>query len=77
LSRAQCSHIAAFINILGFFHMGRHTVRLIFLDRYKVALSVLDVHPFKGVDCDTDHGLVIGKARNKLSLNKQAVQREI
>jgi hypothetical protein len=39
-----------------------------------VALRILDVHPFKGTDCDTDHCLVVAKVRKKLSLNKQAIQ---
>jgi len=37
--------------------------------------SVLDVRSFRGVDCDTDHYLVIAKVRERLAVGKQAAQR--
>jgi len=37
--------------------------------------SVLDVHSFRGADCDTDHYLVITKVRERLAVGKQAAQR--
>jgi len=37
--------------------------------------SVLDVRCFGGADCDTDHYLVIAKARERLAVAKQASQR--
>ena len=30
---------------------------------------------FKGVDCDTDHYLVVAKVREKLAISKQAAQK--
>jgi len=37
--------------------------------------SVLDVHTFRGADCDTDHYMVVAKFRERLSVSKQAAQK--
>jgi hypothetical protein len=37
--------------------------------------SILDVRPFRGVDCDTDHYLVVAKVRERLAVNKRAAQK--
>jgi len=37
--------------------------------------NVLDGRSFGGVDCDTDHYLVIAKVRERLAVGKQAAQR--
>jgi endonuclease/exonuclease/phosphatase family metal-dependent hydrolase len=38
-------------------------------------LNVLDVHSFRGADCDTDHYLVVAKFRERLAVSKQAAQK--
>jgi len=38
-------------------------------------LSVLDVRSFRGVECDTNHYLVIAKVRERLAVGKQDTQR--
>ena len=45
----------------------------ILIDR-KWHSSVLDVCSFRGADCCNDHYLVVAKARERLTVNKQAVQ---
>jgi len=35
-------------------------------------LSILDVRSFRGVDCDTDHSLVVANVRFRLAVSKQA-----
>jgi hypothetical protein len=34
--------------------------------------NILDVRPFRGSDCDTDHCLVVTKLRKRLAVNKLA-----
>ena len=37
--------------------------------------SILEVRSFRGVDCDTDHCLVVAKVRERLVVIKQAAQK--
>jgi hypothetical protein len=37
--------------------------------------SILDVRPFRGADCDTDHYLVVAKVKERLAVIKQAAQK--
>jgi hypothetical protein len=43
----------------------------ILIDRQRHS-SVLDVRSFRAADCDTDHYLVVAKAREILAVNKQS-----
>jgi hypothetical protein len=38
-------------------------------------LSIIDVQISRGVDCDTDHYLVVAKIRERLAVNKQGAQK--
>ena len=44
-----------------------------FIDRWQS--SILDVHSFRGTDCDTDHYLVIAQVWERLAVSKQAEQK--
>jgi len=46
----------------------------ILIDRRRHS-SILDVRSFRGVDCDTDHSLVVAKLRERLAVRKQAAQK--
>ena len=37
--------------------------------------SILDVRLFKGVDCDSDHYLVVAKVRVRFAVSKEAAQK--
>jgi hypothetical protein len=37
--------------------------------------SILDVRPFRGADCDTEHYLVIAKVRVRRAVSKRAAQK--
>jgi len=37
--------------------------------------SILEVHSFRGADCDTDHYLVVAKVRERLAISKKATQK--
>ena len=36
---------------------------------------MLDVHRFRGADCDTNHYLVVAKVRERLAVSKQTAQK--
>jgi len=36
---------------------------------------ILDARSFRGVDCDTDHYLVVAKVRQRLAVSKHAAQK--
>jgi endonuclease/exonuclease/phosphatase family metal-dependent hydrolase len=46
----------------------------ILIDRRRHS-GILDVRPFRAVDCDTDHYLVVAKIRERLAVSKQTTQR--
>ena len=46
----------------------------ILIDRRRHS-SILDVRSYRGVDCDTDHYLVVAKLRERLAVSKQAAQK--
>jgi hypothetical protein len=46
----------------------------ILIDRRRHS-SVLDVRSFRAADCDTDHGLVVAKIRERLAVNKQGLHK--
>jgi hypothetical protein len=67
----QFSHFVTFINLLGDL-MERHTTLLI---SRRWQSSVLDVQLLRGADCDTDHCLVVAKARERLPVSKQTMHK--
>jgi len=46
----------------------------ILIDR-RLHLSIIDIRSFRGVDCDTDHSLLVAEVRERLAVSKQAAQR--
>jgi hypothetical protein len=36
--------------------------------------NILDVQPFKGIDCDTGHDLILAKLRERISISKRVRQ---
>jgi hypothetical protein len=38
-------------------------------------VNILDVRSFRGVDCDTDHCLVVADVRERLEVNKQTAKK--
>jgi hypothetical protein len=36
--------------------------------------NILDVRPFRGAECDSDHYVVVAKVRERLTVSKQAAQ---
>ena len=53
--------------------MTHNLIVHILIDRRRQS-SILAVQSFRGVDCDTDHYLVVAKVRERLAVNKQAAQ---
>jgi len=39
-------------------------------------LSILDVHSFRGADCDTDHHMVVTKVKERLAVSKHVAQKQ-
>jgi len=39
-----------------------------------MAFDILNLRIFRGIDCDTDHHLVVAKVRENLTLSKEARQ---
>jgi hypothetical protein len=75
LSKVQCSHIKKFINTPGPLLRGTHNqIDHILIDR-RLHSSILDVRCFRGVDCDTDHYLVVAKVRERLAVSKGTAQK--
>jgi hypothetical protein len=46
----------------------------ILIDRRRHS-SILDVRSFRGVDCDSDHYLVVAKVRERLTVTKRMVKK--
>jgi hypothetical protein len=46
----------------------------ILIDRRRLS-SLLDIRSFRGTDCDSDHYLVVAKARERLAVNKRRLHR--
>jgi hypothetical protein len=46
----------------------------VLIDR-RLHSSILDVQSFRGVDCDTDHYLVVAKMRERLAMSKRAAHK--
>jgi hypothetical protein len=39
-------------------------------------LSILDVHSFRGADCDTDHHMVVTEVKERLAVSKHVAQKQ-
>jgi hypothetical protein len=53
---------------------GHNQIDHILIDRRRHS-SILDVRSFRGVDCDSDHYLVIAEIRERLAVGKQPVNK--
>jgi hypothetical protein len=54
--------------------MGRQSHDHALIDKWQYS-SIINVWPFRGAHCDTDHYLAILKDRERLSIHKWAVQK--
>jgi hypothetical protein len=66
LSRVQCSHTATFVSTLWLLLIGNmhNQIHHILLDKRWHSIAV-DIQPFTGADCDTDHYLVVAEVRER------------
>jgi hypothetical protein len=75
LSKVQCSHIATFINVLGYpDRKTQNKIDHILKDRRRHS-GILHIRSFRAADCDTDHYLVVAKIRGRLAVNRQRSHR--
>jgi len=55
--------------------MGRHTqIDYILIERMWHSIE-LDVHSFRGADCDTEYHVVVAKVSERLAVSKQAAKK--